>query len=155
MSTLVLGIGNTLLADEGVGVHAVRYLESLPTCPKHIHCVDGGTLSFTLAEAVATHEQLIVLDAAQLQQQPGNHKTFIGEEIDRFLNQCSHRSVHDLSLLDMFDVLRLTNRMPEKRALVGIQPAVIDWSEKLSGVLQEALPAAVNSVIKLVKYWQQ
>ena len=154
MSTVVLGIGNTLLMDEGVGVHAVRCLENRKDLPEDTCCVDGGTLSFTLAEIVKTDDRLIVVDAAQLQQTPGTIKTFTNDDIDRFLNQGHHRSVHDISLMDFLHILRLTDRLPQQRALVGIQPAVIDWGEKLSGVLHAVFPAVMESLLKFIKEWR-
>ena len=64
-TTLVLGIGNTLLTDEGVGIHVIEYLAARHSLPG-VTFLDGGTLSFTLAEAVSTHRQLIVVDGGYL-----------------------------------------------------------------------------------------
>ena len=70
-NTLVLGIGNRLLADEGVGVHAVELLASEHPDLPGISCIDGGTLSFTLADTIAAHDNLIVVDAARFGGAPG------------------------------------------------------------------------------------
>ena len=69
--TLILGIGNTLLSDEGVGVHALRYLAEHHRLPPQVELLDGGTLSFTLAGPIARADGLIVVDAARLDAEPG------------------------------------------------------------------------------------
>ena len=80
--TLVLGMGNTLLTDEGVGIHVINHLAAAYPDRSDITFLDGGTLSFTLAEAVAEHRQLIVVDAAITGGAAGNIACFEGDEID-------------------------------------------------------------------------
>src|SRR5512135_912004 len=99
--TLVLGIGNTLLQDEGAGVHAVRMLEQHTVGRDDIELLDGGTLSFTLAGAIEEAEQLIVIDAAQLNSAPGTTHVFEGEQMDAFVGGSRKRSVHEVSLIDL------------------------------------------------------
>ena len=77
MSTLVLGIGNTLLTDEGIGVHASRFIhDSHPDLPDTDY-LDGGTLSFTLAGPIEDADHLIVIDAAQINNTPGAIKSHL------------------------------------------------------------------------------
>ncbi len=83
--TLILGIGNTLLQDEGAGVHAIRMLEQQAVQRDDIELMDGGTLSFLLAGAIEDAEQLIVIDAAQYDGEPGTTKVFVGEQMDAFI----------------------------------------------------------------------
>ena len=79
MGILVLGIGNTLLSDEGVGVHVVNALLNSPNCPReNVEYMDGGTLSFTLAVPIQSADALIVIDAAQLGCPPRNPSGFRG-----------------------------------------------------------------------------
>ena len=71
MKTLVLAIGNTLLTDEGVGIHALQALQDKYPEPEGVTYMDGGSLSFTLAGAVEDTDNLIVIDATQLKSKPG------------------------------------------------------------------------------------
>jgi hydrogenase maturation protease len=68
--TLVLGVGNTLLADEGAGVHAMRYLRNQFASLPETEFLDAGTLSFTLVDDIASTDNLIIFDAAQLDAAP-------------------------------------------------------------------------------------
>ncbi|OOZ40484.1 peptidase M52 [Solemya pervernicosa gill symbiont] len=153
MKTLVLGIGNTLLTDEGAGIHVLDYLrEKLPE-PDGVTYLDGGTLSFTLAGAVEDADNLIVIDAAQLKQQPGTVDCKVDGEMDAFLGSCK-RSVHEVGLLDLLDIARLTDTLPTRRALVAIQPDVIDWGEAPTDAVAAAIPQAAQHIMDLMAQWQ-
>jgi len=71
LKTLVLGIGNTLLTDEGIGVHVLHALESRLANLSDVTLLDGGTLSFTLAGPIEEADALIVVDAANIRSKPG------------------------------------------------------------------------------------
>lgn len=152
-AVLVLGIGNTLLSDEGAGVHAVRSLEAEGALPD-VRYLDGGTLSFTLAGAIEDSERLIVVDAAELGAPAGTVRCFEGRDMDAFLGSSRKRSVHEVSLLDLMAVVLLAGRLPERRALVGIQPQNLDWGHDPSPAVQQALPAACQAVRELIQRWR-
>ncbi len=153
MKTLVLAIGNTLLTDEGAGIHALQALHIAHPEPENVTYMDGGTLSFTLAGAVEDADNLIVLDATQLKSEPGTVDCLINEEMDQFLGSCK-RSVHEVGLLDLLDISRLTGNLPERRALVAIQPDVIDWGEVPTDAVAAAIPEVVKKVIELMEKWE-
>lgn len=152
MTMLILGIGNTLLQDEGIGIHVLEALRQLHPEPEGVNYVDGGTLSFTLAGMVEESESLIVIDAAQLKRAPGTIACHIGEEMDSFLGQ-GKRSVHEVGLLDLLDMARLADRLPPQRALVAIQPETIDWGEQPTEAVRDAIPEAVKQVTTLIQQW--
>lgn len=154
MCTLVLGIGNTLLTDEGVGVHAVRYLEDHHADVPDTQYLDGGTLSFTLAGSIENARNLIVIDAAQLDTNPGTVRTFVGADMDEFLSGNTKRSVHEVGLMDLLSIARLADHLPENRALIGIQPGNIDWGENPTAPVQAALPIACQHAVNLINQWQ-
>lgn len=149
---LILGIGNTLLADEGVGVHMLDYLRRNLDHAGGLELVDGGTLSFTLAPLLEQSEQLIVIDAAQLDAPPGTVRVFEGTEMDRFAGR-TRRSVHEVSLGDLLAITHLTEMIPAQRALVAIQPETTDWGHTLSESVQQALPRAAREVVQLLDSW--
>jgi len=152
--TLILGIGNTLLTDEGVGVHVVNSLQQTSAPDQAISYMDGGTLSFTLAESIESCEQLIVVDASEIKSQPGKVKVFENEAMDRFITTGNKKSVHEVGLVDVMSIALLAGRLPAKRALVGIQPDSLDWGSEPSEAVRKAIPEACEQVRQLIKSWQ-
>jgi hydrogenase maturation protease len=152
---LVLGVGNTLLRDEGAGVHTVRYLEAHAAEPDDVELVDAGTLSFTLAPAVERATGLIVIDAARMGEPPGTVRVLEGEVMDAFLGRHRKLSVHEVSLADLLQIARLTGALPPRRALVGIEPESLDWGEAPSEAVANAIPFAAAQARKLLSRWRR
>jgi len=152
-NTLILGIGNTLLSDEGAGIHALNLLRSLHPNLPNVTCIDGGTLSFTLAAYIEDCANLIVLDAAELKAPAGTVQSMDGVDMDAFLG-AARRSPHEVGLLDLFDMARLTGSLPDNRALIGIQPGRIDWGMLPTAEVETALPQAVEQVVRLLGKWR-
>ena len=153
-TTLVLGIGNNLLTDEGLGVHAVRYLETHHPDEPGLTYLDGGTLSFTLAEPIAEHDNLIVVDAARFGEPAGTVRCLVGDEMDRYLTG-NRASVHEVGLMDLFDIARLSDTFPQQRALIGVEPEGLDWGEYLSPAVAPSLPRVAALVLELAARWRQ
>jgi hydrogenase maturation protease len=150
--TLVLGVGNTILTDEGVGPWVVERLRALNPDAPGVTWMDGGTLSFSIATDVEDAENLIVVDATELHADPGTVQVFVGEEMDRMLGGHG-RSIHEVGLMDLMNMARLTERLPQRRALVGIQPAIIDWGTEPSPAIGAAMPKAAQEVAALIMAW--
>ncbi len=151
--TLVLGLGNTLLGDEGVGVRVVERLAATGE-RAGVSWMDGGTLSFTLAGPIAAADRLIVIDAANLSRHSGALATFVDEEMDRFVGTGKMSSVHEVSLLDLLSISALSADLPQPRALIGIQPEVVDWADQLSPAVDAAVEEAVKVVERLLAEWE-
>lgn len=152
--TLILGIGNTLLSDEGIGIHVLHALQEKHPRLDNVEYLDGGTLSFSLASWIENAERLIVLDAAEFHQPPGTLRCLYNQEMDRFLG-LPRRSVHEVSLLDLLDIARLTECLPEPRMLIGIQPQKVDWGEHPSAPVAATIPAALSAIEKQLQQWDQ
>lgn len=150
--TLILGLGNTLMTDEAVGPIVVRHLEAAASPAAALLFLDGGTLSFTLATPIEDCARLIVVDAAAMGDPPGSVRVFEGEAMDLQLRQHA-RSVHEVSLADLLDMVRLTDRLPERRALIGIEPAVVGWGDHLTPVVAAAVPVAMARVREQLDRW--
>jgi len=153
MKTLVLGIGNTLLTDEGVGVHVLERLGAEPL-PEDVELLDGGTLSFTLAGPIEEADALVVVDAANLKSSPGTLKVFQGEAMDAFLMGNRKSSVHEVGLTDLRTIAMLAGHWPQRRALVAIQPQAVDWGETPTPAVAAAIPVAVEAVRDLIRGWR-
>jgi len=153
VTTLVLGIGNTLLGDEGAGVHAARRLAELAGGRRGLQLLDAGTLSFTLLPTLEDHDRLIVLDAAQLGAAPGTVKCFESTAMDEFLGR-PRQSVHEIGLCDLMNMARLAGCFPSRRALIGIQPEFVDWSDSPSEAVAAALDRAAGIALELLDRWE-
>ena len=155
MNILLLGIGNTLLSDEGIGIHIVQALLDAPEGPRAgVEYLDGGTLSFTLAGPIQDADALIVVDAAQLNAVPGALQIFLGEDMDHFLNAKRKSSVHEVGLTDLRAIAILAGHWPARRAMLAIQPQKLDWGEQPSEAVAAAIPLACQQINLLMDAWQ-
>lgn len=150
--TLILGLGNVLLTDEAVGAVVVRRLSEIDPEGERAHYLDGGTLSFTLASPIAEARNLIVVDAAAMGEQPGTVRVLEDEAMDRQLSAHA-KSVHEVSLSDLMDIARLTDSLPRHRALIGIEPKTVDWGDRLTPEIEQAVPDACSAVLALIDHW--
>jgi hydrogenase maturation protease len=151
---LVLGLGNILLSDEAVGVDVVKHLQGLPEeKTQGLTLMDGGTMGLSLLVAMEDADAMIIVDAAVLNDKAGAVKIFEGPDMDHFLRHRG-RSPHDIGLDDILDGLRLREAVPEHRALVGIQPAVLTIGEHLTADVAAAVPKAAESILQLIHIWR-
>lgn len=156
MRTLILGIGNTLLTDEGVGIHVLQALEPSfadLSFSSDITLLDGGTLSFTLAGPIEEADALIVVDAANIKASPGEWKLFQGEEMDAFLMGNRKSTVHEVGLTDLRAIAILAGHWPERRAMLAIQPDIVDWGEQATPAVAAAIPPVCAAILELLKDW--
>jgi len=143
---LVLGLGNILLSDEGVGVHLSAALgRRRAALPPGTDVVDGGTLGLELLPLVADARALLLLDAAQLAEEPGAIRTFEGEELQGVFG--GHLSPHQAGAGDLVAVAVLTGSLPEATAMIAVQPGTIDYGLSLTPPVESALPAALAAAI--------
>lgn len=151
--TLVLGIGNQLMSDDGVGGMAVRRLLAKTGDNPGVLCLDGGTLGYLLVGFIEDAENLIVIDAAQMGAKPGEVRVFENEDMDRFLSVNPNRSVHEVGLSDLMDMALLADQLPQRRALIAIQPQNTQIGEALSDSVAQSLPAVCTMALELIKKW--
>ena len=152
-STLILGLGNVLLTDEAVGAAVLKALEPLARARPEVTLMDGGTLSFTLAGPIGDAAQLVVVDAAKMGQAPGTVRVLEDEAMDAQLSKHAN-SVHEVSLADLFDIAKLTDSLPARRALIGIEPERVDWGSQLTQAVAAAVPRAVAEIEALIARWE-
>ena len=151
-TTLVLGIGNTLLSDEGIGIYIIRHLDETTQGRDDLELMDGGTLSFTLAEAISVHPRLIVVDAGRTEGPAGTLAVFEGDAMDARLRG-GLQSVHEVSLSDLMDIARLTDSLPQRRALVAVQPDSLDWGDGPTPAVEASIPLAARAILKIIARW--
>ena len=151
-TVLILGIGNNLLSDEGIGIHLVNRMQQRIGEISGVTYMDGGTLSFTLAEPIAECEGLIVVDAARMNLPAGSLKVFHNDQMDKYLTG-NRSSVHEVSLGDLMDIARLSETLPRFRCLVGIEPKELDWGETLSEVVEPTIDKGIDEIVSILGGW--
>lgn len=151
-SIAVVGIGNSLLTDDGAGIHTLERFAEGNTTPDVV-CLDGGTVGLALLDRLSNLDGIVALDAMKLGLSPGAVTVLEGEEMDAHLRN-QHGSVHEVGLSDLMDAMRLRGDLPERRALIGIEPADMDWGTRPTPVVAAALPEAAAHAHKLVHDWR-
>ena len=146
---LVLGVGNLLLKDEGVGVHVARAVARAAetpggALPMGTRVVDGGTLGLDLLPLLDESDAIIIIDAAHLHREPGTVAVLRGEELASVI--AGHLSTHQVGIADLLAVARLAGSLPERVSLVAIEPAEIGPGLELTPDVAARLSAAVEIV---------
>lgn len=151
-SIAVVGIGNSLLTDDGAGIHTLeRFAEG--NTNDDVVCLDGGTVGLALLDRLSNLDGLVALDAMKLGKTPGDVTVLQGEAMDAHLRN-QHGSVHEVGLSDLMDALRLRGDLPDKRALIGIEPEDMDWGTQPTPAVEAALPKAAAFAKDLVSTWR-
>ncbi len=149
--TIVIGVGNLLLKDEGVGVHAVRELQKEKNLPG-VEVVDGGVAGIGLIDLFQGAEKLILVDAAEMALPPGSVVRFTPEEIrSRADVERPRFSSHEVGVLEVLEVARALGQCPPEVVVIGIQPKEISWGTELSPEVEASLPRVVSLVLEEIR----
>lgn len=152
-SIAVVGIGNNLLQDDGVGIHALQHYER-HHADASVSCLDAGTVGLALMDRLSNLYGLVAVDAMRLGKAPGTVTVLQGEAMDTHL-RTHHGSVHELGLADILDALRLCGDLPPCRAIVGIEPEQMDWGTEPTRKVAAAIPLATARIRDLVDDWRK
>jgi len=142
---LVLGVGNTLMKDDGIGVHAVHELIKEKDAWDRVDFIDGGTFTQDIFYLFEDYENILVLDIVRAGHPPGT--IFHLEEDDLRRDEKQVLSLHDIDLLDSLSMAQMRGHRPYLR-VIGIQPQTIDWGTDLTKPLADALPAFLETARK-------
>ena len=148
----IVGIGNSLLTDDGAGIHVLQQL-SRDSSVDDVDLIDGGTVGLALLDRLVNLHGLVALDAMILGKEPGAVTVLEGDAMDEHLRN-QHGSVHEVGLSDLLDALRLRGELPVNRALIGIEPADMDWGTRPTTAVAAAVPAAAALADGLVRAWR-
>jgi len=148
--TAVLGLGNLVHADDGVGVQAVQQLQRDSRVPPGVTILDGGTHGLGLLPHVSGFTRLLVIDAVDVGEPPGTVVRFEGSALNGLPGKAS---VHQLGFADMMVALKLLGEPPPELVVLGVQPASTDWSIELTASVREALPALLDAVVRQLEVW--
>ena len=150
---LVMGIGNTLLQDDGVGVHVTDLFKSSHEPDPNLDVIDGGTIGLSLLPEIEDADAVIIVDASEIGERPGAMRIFRNQEIDRQLSG-KRRSVHEVALYDLFSAAAIRGRSPRERVLIAIQPACTEWGLDPTPEVKASIPLACEAITSLTNHWQ-
>lgn len=150
---VVIGIGNILCSDEGVGIHVVRELERMRLAP-NVGVFDCGTSGMAVLEAMDGAEKAIIVDATSSEDEPGTVRLYTMEDLgkmeDRLLKLVS---LHQFDLIATLRLAELTNayRMPSEVIIVGVEAKSMECSLELSDEVRKAVPNVIKAVIREIE----
>ena len=148
---VVLGLGNLLRRDEGLGIRALERLQRRYVLPDTVQAVDGGTLGLDLLSYLEDAEQVLILDAALTDGPPGTLLRVAGNEVPAFLGM--RTSPHEIALPDLLAVTRLRGTEPRELVVWGMQPEALELGWELSPPVSLCLDALVDAAAAELQHW--
>jgi hydrogenase maturation protease len=149
LNILVLGIGNVLLTDEGIGVRALNELQRRYTFPENVELLDGGTAGIELLRHIRNRDYLIIIDAMKFDQEPGTVSRVEGEDVPAAFR--TRISPHQLGLSDLLAAAMLTDELPKNLVLFGVEPENLDIGLELTDAVEASLEKLLGAIIVEVR----
>jgi len=145
LDILVLGIGNVLLTDEGIGVRALNELERRYTFPDNVELLDGGTAGIELLRHIRKRDYLIIIDAMLWDKKPGSVGRVEGNDVPAAFR--TRISPHQLGLSDLLAAAMLTDELPKNLVLFGVEPESVDIGLDLTDAVEASLDKLMGAVV--------
>ncbi len=149
--TLILGVGNLLLADEGAGIRVIERLQEVYELPETVQALDGGTLGMDLLYYLEGTRCLLIVDAVETGDAPGTVIRLEGDDVPSQLS--TKMSPHQMGVPDMLFAAKLRDLYPEKIVLLGVQPESLEPSLDLSPTLAALVDPLVEQVVAELERW--
>ncbi len=149
----IIGIGNTLFTDEGVGVHLLEYLRKVLPESENLEIIEGATDGIKLLQPVEESDYLIFLDAINAGKEPGTVIVLKDDEVPRYFGV--KMSVHQMGLQDIVNAAYLRDSLPEEMYLIGIQPESLEVGFEVTECVAKKIPELVELVVNQVEIWMK
>ncbi|MGD0885663.1 MAG: HyaD/HybD family hydrogenase maturation endopeptidase [Thermodesulfovibrionales bacterium] len=151
MTAALIGLGNILLKDEGVGVHVVNAIRERYTFSPEIQIIDGGTLGLDLLPFFEGKREILIIDAVDFRKEPGHIGMLENDAIPSEL--FSKLSVHHIGLSDVLFAAKLKDLTPAKLCLIGIQPQSLEVGLEMTDCIRDKMEDVIALAIKKLKEW--
>jgi hydrogenase maturation protease len=146
-SMVVLGLGNPLMADEGIGVYLVERLAEFAADRPDVEFVDAGTGGLAVLHQIEGRRKAIFIDCAYMGEEPGAIRRFVPEDV-RSTKVLAHQSLHEADLLRIIDMAWQLGQAPEQIVIFGIQPERVEPDSGLSPVLMTRIEEYLAMVLQ-------
>lgn len=147
----VLGIGNTILSDEGFGVRVVEYLKKNYDFPESVALIDGGTLGVELQHFIVGTRKLLIIDSIDGEVEAGKIFHLHGDEILKHFTQ--KISAHEIGIQDILTMLEITDKKIPVVELIGAQPYSLEAGTELTEQMQKLVPIFAEKALEILKSW--
>ena len=151
IKTLVLGVGNLILSDEGVGIRVIERLQEKYQLPEGVQALDGGTLGLNLPYHLEGVRHLLIADAVETGKEPGSLIRLEGDEVPAFLSV--KMSPHQIGVSDMLFAARLKDICPSEVVLWGVQPGRVEVGLELSPPVAAQVGPLADKVREELERW--
>jgi hydrogenase maturation protease len=148
---LVLGLGNTILQDDGLGVRTVERLMAEYDLPAEVEVLDGGVMGLDLLSRLEGSTALLIVDAVRAGLPPGTPIRLAGDAIPTALAQ--KMSMHQAGLQDLLAVSAFRGTLPQRVVLYGLEPEIIGWGSELSSNIAPQIDKLIDSVVQELRDW--
>lgn len=148
----VLGLGNILMTDEGVGVHTVQAFEQRYEVPAFVEIIDGGAAGLDLIPFIEGREKVLMVDAVNFDREPGYIDTLENEAIPARLS--TKASMHHLGLMDVLSIVKLSGNYPKEVCIIGIQPKSLDLGLDMTPEIWDKKEALIERVAEKLNEWK-
>ncbi len=149
--TVVIGLGNVVLADDGLGVHAVRRLRDRYAFEQGVELIEGGTAGLLLLPHLAEARHAILVDAIDSGSAPGTLTRLEGKDWSAALS--IRMTPHEVALEDLLGAAQLSDTWPDELVLLGVQPASIALGTELTQPVAAALDSLVDAIADELLAW--
>ncbi len=150
-SIILLGVGNILLTDEGLGVHVVNEMRKEYTFSPEIGIIDGGTMGMELLSYMRGMKKLLLVDAVNGGEEPGTVYEFPHRDMETYFTD--HISVHEVGMQDILRIRALQDNPLEDAMVIGVEPESLDIGLAVSDTVKNVLPDVKQRVIGVLKTW--
>jgi hydrogenase maturation protease len=147
----IMGLGNILMMDEGVGVHTVNAFQERYTVPDYVEIIDGGAAGLDLLPFIDGRQKLLMIDAVNFDREPGYIDILENEAIPAKFS--TKISLHHLGLLDVLSIVKLSDTMPKDISLIGIQPKNVELGLDMTPEIWDKVNDLVERVVSKLNEW--
>ncbi len=148
----VLGLGNILLTDEGIGVHTVNAFQKRFALPPFVEVVDGGSAGLDLIPFIEGREKVLMVDAVNFDREPGYIDVLENEGIPARITEKA--SMHHLGLLDVLSIVKLSGNFPKELCLIGIQPKRLELGLDMTPEICDKQEQLIERIAEKLREWK-
>lgn len=149
--TIVVGLGNPLMADEGIGVVLIEELSKLAAAGKlpsdDIEYYDGGCGGMYLLHTIAGRKKTVLIDCCIMGTEPGTIRRFTPDDVNS-VKQMAHLSLHEVDILKVLELAKQIGQCPGEIVIFGIEPVCITQQIHLNDAIQAKIPYYIETITK-------
>lgn len=144
---VVLGLGNPLMSDEGIGGFIIESFASRADKYENVDFIDAGTGGINLLHLIANRKKAILVDCAYMGQEPGTIKRFVPEQV-KSVKQLVHLSLHEVDVLKVIEMAKELGLCPQEIIIFGIEPAAVEQNQELSKIIAARIDDYIAAISK-------